>query len=111
MPCPDNPAAVSIVDGSIVNDGTLQLGCNFYWANPTPDPVSIAGCGGFCTQGTYSVPAKPAGLPYGVCEATLLAQVTSWNFGPETPNKWNPPGLPRIKQPPWPTPANEKEVA
>lgn len=112
MPNCPSPAAISIVDGSIKNGGTLQLGCPFYWANPTDEDVSIAGCGGFCTESSYSVPKKPAGLPYGITEAMLLTQPTSWTFGPETPNAWTPPGAPKIGNPPWPTPKNEeKEVA
>jgi hypothetical protein len=107
MPCPQNPAAVSIVTGSILNDGVLQLGCTFYWANPTYEAVSIAGCGGFCTQSTYEVSGRQAGFPYAITEATLLPQATSWSFGPETPNKWNAPGQPRILMPPYPSPMNE----
>jgi hypothetical protein len=105
-------AAVSIVDGSILNNQTLELGGTFFWANPTSVAVTVNGCGGFCTQDTYTVPAKPnAQLPYGIVEATMLASPTNWNFS-ESPNQWNAPGMPHIGNPPTQMPAPaDQEVA
>ncbi|HTS34741.1 MAG TPA: hypothetical protein VMH04_03655 [Candidatus Solibacter sp.] len=108
MPCPQNPAAVSIVNGSILNGGTLQKGCPFYWANPTYEAVTLSGCDGFCTASSYQLSGRPAGLNYSITEATLLANPTNWNFS-ESPNKWNAPGMPHIQTPPWPSPVNEEK--
>ena len=91
-------AAVSIVDGSILNGQTLTLGGMFWWANPTSVAVTLTGCAGFCPQDSYVVPAKPAGLPYGIVEAALLAAPTNYNFS-ENPNQWNAPGMPHLQGP------------
>jgi hypothetical protein len=106
-------AWINIQNGSSVNPagGSLQPGQKFYWANPTGLMVTVNNCGGFCTNSSYPVPAAANGQQYGLKEATLLASPTVWTFS-ETPNEWNAPGLPRITNPPWPTPLNaEKDVA
>lgn len=107
-------AHISIQNGSNLNGGTFALGQNFYWANPANVAVTIYNCGGFCTESTIVVPAAPAGQQYGLKQATLLTQATSWNFGPEDPNQWNAPGMPHVGNPPLPSPLNaekEKDVA
>lgn len=111
-------AWINIQNGSSVNPqgGSLQLGQDFYWANPvssvvTPS-VTISGCGGFCVDASYTVPAPPPGQNYGLKKATLLAAPPGpWTFT-ESPNEWNAPGVPRITNPPEPTPLElNKEVA
>ncbi len=107
-------AWISIQNGSSVNPqgGSMRLGQEFYWANPVANvSVTLSGCGGFCVDDSYSVPAPPAGQTYGLKKAQLLNSPTSWTFS-ENPNQWNAPGVPRITNPPEPTPLEVKrEVA
>lgn len=103
-------AWISIQNGNNVNGGVFAYGQPFYWANPVAGvTVTINGCGGFCTETTYTVPPPPPGDTYGLSSATLLPQnqVTSWDFGPEVPNEWNAPGMPHLQAPTMP----KKEVA
>jgi hypothetical protein len=107
-------AWISIVTGQNVNPngGTLQPGQYFYWANPASVAVTLTGCGGFCVDSTYTVPAPPTGQQFGLKQAQLLASPgADWSFT-ETPPEWNVPGVPRIINPPEPSPlAERKEVA
>lgn len=110
-------AWINVQNGSNCNPagGSLQTGQSFYWANPTNQLVTINDCGGFCSASSYpDVPTPPAGKTYGLLQATLLTNPTSWTFS-ESPNAWNAPGRPHIGNPPWPTPLEgkerEKEVA
>jgi hypothetical protein len=103
-------AHISLQNGSNINGGTFALGQNFYWANPANVAVTVEGCGGFCVDDTYTVPAAPAAGQYGLKQATLLTQATNWSFGPEVPNQWNAPGMPHVGNPPMPAP-KEREVA
>jgi hypothetical protein len=108
-------AHISLQNGSNLNGGTFALGQDFYWANPSvTQAVTVYGCGGFCVDDAYAVPAAPTLGAFGLKKATLLAQPTDWSFGPEQPNMWNAPGMPHIQQPPWPTPKpleHDREVA
>lgn len=103
-------AHISLANGSNINNGDFALGQNFYWANPAVgQAVTVYGCGGFCVEDTYVVPGAPSVGFYGLKQATLLTQPTSWGFGPEQPNQWNAPGMPHVGNPPWPSPVNEEE--
>jgi hypothetical protein len=101
---------VSIRNGSVSPQGdTLTYNCTFSWANPTSKKVTLTGCGGFCTNDSYEVPAGTASNP-GLAAAQILANPPGpFTFG-ETPNEWNAPGTPRIVVNPWPGHKNE-EVA
>jgi hypothetical protein len=112
-------AWINIQNASSVNPqgGSLQLGQEFYWANPVSSVVTpyvtLSGCSGFCENDSYTVPAPPPGQSYGLKKAKLLSAPTSWTFS-ESPNQWNAPGAPRIINPPMPTPLDanvNKEVA
>jgi len=111
-------AWINIQNGSSVNPqgGSMQLGQDFCWANPVPNvSVTLSGCAGFCVNDSYTVPAPPVGETYGLKLARLLTAPTAWTFS-ENPNQWNAPGVPRITNPPEPTPLDageedEKEVA
>jgi hypothetical protein len=107
-------AWISLVNGSNVNPagGTMQEGQDFYWANSASSAVTVSNCGGFCVDSSYNVPVPPQGQTYGLKKATLLTSPTNWTFT-ENPNQWNTPGVPRITNPPMPSPLNieNKEVA
>jgi hypothetical protein len=97
-------AWIDIQNGSSVNPqgGSLQLGQDFYWANPVANvTVTLTGCGGFCVDSSYTVPAPPQGQTYGLKKATLLSSPApgAWSFT-ESPLEWNAPGVPRITNPP-----------
>ena len=97
MPVPH----VDVQNGSVQN-GPLTDGCNFKWNNPTNIQANLSGCGGFCTESSYTVP------PNGATDAQILANPTSYTF---TDSAWNAPGTPRIVvQSPWPV-AQNKDVA
>jgi hypothetical protein len=115
MSCPENPAQVTLANGTVVSGGPLQLGCSFYWANPSSSKVTVSNCSAFCTESSYEVPGKTAGSSYGLCAATLVStQPTSWQFS-QNPNQWNAPGMPRIDNPPSlgvaPKEGRERDVA
>jgi hypothetical protein len=98
MPTPQ----VDIQNGSVTN-GPVAYPGGFQWSNPTGNNVLLSGCSGFCTQDTYHVPAN------GTCDAQTIASPTNNNFT-ETPNEWNVPGMPHIKNPTRPV-AEDREVA
>jgi hypothetical protein len=107
-------AWISIQNGTNVNPngGSIEYGQQFFWANPVAGKtVTINGCGGFCVDSAYTVGPPPAGQAYGLASATVLPQnqVTSWEFGPEVPNQWNAPGMPKIINPPFPSPKEKEE--
>jgi hypothetical protein len=87
MPTPQ----VDIQNGSVTN-GPVTFPGSFQWNNPTGTNVLLTNCGGFCTQASYQVPAN------GTTDAETIANPTSHDFT-ETPNEWNAPGMPHIKNP------------
>jgi len=91
---------VTIANGSVINNIPLSFGGPFQWANPATVPVRLTGCAGFATQDTYDLPAAAAPGGYGLKDAQLLLQPTSYGFS-ENPNQWNAPGMPRISTPPY----------
>lgn len=85
------PVQVDIQNGD-VQGGSLTRGCSFQWYNPTGTQVALSGCGGFCTQANFLVPAL------GSC----AAQIQSNPPGPFTFTDpvWSEPGMPHISNPP-----------
>jgi hypothetical protein len=75
---------------------------NFTWLNPTSNQVTLTNCGGFCTQATYTVPAKSATAP-GEASGQINANPNNWSFTENPSSTWNPggvnPGLPRVQNP------------
>jgi hypothetical protein len=98
MPTPQ----VNIQNGSVTNPPVTYPG-DFQWLNPTGTNVLLTNCGGFCTQDSYRVPANST------VNAQTIANPTNNNFT-ETPNEWNAPGMPHIKNPTRGV-HDEKEVA
>ena len=88
------PITVNIQTG--IPSSYPNPGDHFEWVNPTNTPVEIVGCGGFCTQSSYPVPA------YGGTPAQINPDPGQYNFQ-ERPSVWNPggtnPGLPHIQHP------------
>ncbi|MGH9493456.1 MAG: hypothetical protein ACRD3B_00560 [Candidatus Sulfotelmatobacter sp.] len=97
------PITVSVVTGQASSH--LSAGDPFVWVNPTPHPVYLTNCGGFCAQDNYPVAANSE------TAAEVNLAPTNWNFTETPTTVWNPggphPGLPHIQNPS----KIEKEVA
>jgi hypothetical protein len=103
------PLQFNIQSGSVTPyPATLTDGCHFEWTNPSGNPVKLTGCGGFCTESEYDVPAAVGGTP-GTQAAIILQNPTGPYTFTETPNAWQAPGNPRIVVNP--EPSNKAEVA
>ena len=93
------PTTVNIVNGHA--SAPLKPGDSFVWVNPTGNPVQLTNCSGFCTQGSYNVPA--AGPTPGQTPAQINSAPNGWTFSENPSNTWNPggptPGNPRIQNP------------
>jgi len=99
----------SIRDASVTpKNDSLTYGCSFDWANPTDKAVTLSGCGGFCTEDEYEVPAGTATNP-GLAAAVILNPPPGPFTFTETPNEWDAPGTPRIQINPFP--GSKREVA
>lgn len=94
------PIMVNVTNGMTTSPLTPNVG--FVWVNPTSNQVQITGCGGFCTQSSYTVPPAANGVP-GETPAQINSNPTAWNFAENPPQTWNPggphPGMPRIQNP------------
>ena len=52
------PITVNVVNGH--PSSQLTANAHFVWVNPTLNQVTITDCIGFCTQASYTIPARTA---------------------------------------------------
>lgn len=80
----------------------LSADAYFDWENPTVNQVTVTGCSGFCTQSSYTVPARTASGP-GLTQAQVNSNPTNWGFEEDPASTWNPggvnPGKPHVQNP------------
>jgi hypothetical protein len=92
------PTTVSLVIG--VASAQLNPGDRFVWVNPTLNQVTITDCIGFCTQASYTIPARTATGP-GETAAQINPSPYNWEFMENPPDTWSGTGLgmPHIQNP------------
>ena len=92
------PITVNVVNGH--PSSQLTANAHFVWVNPTLNQVTITDCIGFCTQASYTIPARTATGP-GETAAQINPSPYSWEFMENPPGTWSGTGLgmPHIQNP------------